>query len=135
MKKYVKIEQKGVDTIDNFAVKSHYLSSMTPQEQGYALLDRAVLNMTGAREAFSQNRFEEANRLLLATENIFAELGGALRADDEASRHGAALFELFQEELFFVNLNKDLKRLDEIKELTLQLKIIYGTQLGKLRFT
>ena len=108
---------------------------MTPQEQGYALLDRAVLNMTGAKEAFSKNRFEEANRLLLATENIFAELGGALRADDEASSQGSALFEILQEELFFVNLNKDLKRLNEIKELTLQLKIIYGTQLGKLRFT
>ena len=108
---------------------------MTPQEQGYALLDRAVLNMTGAKEAFLKKRFEEANRLLLATENIFAELGGALRAEDEASRQGAALFELLQEELFFVNLNQDLKRLDEIKELTLQLKIIYGTQLGKLRFT
>ena len=99
-----------MDTIDNFAVKSHYISSMTPQEQGYALLDRAVLNMAGAREAFLKNRFE-------------------------ASRHGAALFELLQEELFFVNLNKDLNRLDEIKELTLRLKIIYGTQLGKLRFT
>ena len=85
---------------------------MTPQEQGYALLDRAVLNMTGAKEAFSKNRFEEANRLLLATENIFAELGGALRADDEASRQGSALFELLQEELFFVNLNKDLNLWD-----------------------
>lgn len=120
--------------MDNHKVKNHYFSSMTPREQGFALLDKAVSNIAFAREAFAGNRFEEANRLLIQTQQIFAELGGALRGGDEASRQGTALFALLKDALYSANISRDLERLEEARQITEQLKITYGVQLGKLRF-
>lgn len=120
--------------MDNYQIKNHYQSSMTPREQGYALLDKAVSNMKLAKEAFAQKRFEEANGLLIETQRIFSELGGALRGKDQASRQGTALFALLIDVLYQVNINVDLDRLEEVRLLTEQLKVTYGAQLGKLRF-
>lgn len=120
--------------MDNQMIKGRYLSSMTPRELAYELLDRAVTDMKLAKEAFDTKQFEEANRLLIETQNIFQELGGTLRGEDPASKHGAELFNLLTDELFFVNVNKELERLEEIRLLTERLKITYGAQIGKLRF-
>lgn len=120
--------------MENRYIKDRYLSSMTPRDLAYELLDKAVSDMALSREAFQSRRFEEANRLLIETQKIFAELCGSLRGQDEASKHGAALFRLLMDELFYVNLNMELDRLEEIRQLTEQLKITYGAQLGKLRF-
>lgn len=120
--------------MENQFIKDRYLSSMTPRDLAYELLDKASADMRLAREAFLGRRFEEANRLLIEAQKIFAELGGSLRGKDEASMHGAALFRLLMDELFYVNLNRELDRLEEIRQLTEQLKITYAAQLGKLRF-
>lgn len=120
--------------MDNQMIKGRYIASMTPRELGYELLDKAVSVMSMAKEAFEAGRFEEANRLLIQAQNIFLELGGALRGKDEASRHGAALFSLLTDRLLEVNINRNMELLEEIRQLTNSLKINYAAQMGKLRF-
>lgn len=120
--------------MDNQMIKGRYISSMTPRELGYEMLDKAVTLMSQAKDAFGSSRFEEANRLLIQAQNIFLELGGALRGRDEASRHGAALFSLLTDKLLEVNMNRNMELLEEVRQLTNTLKINYAAQMGKLRF-
>lgn len=120
--------------MENAFIKDRYLASLTPKEQVYALLDRAVSYMGRAKTALEQSSYEEANNLLLMCQEIFIQLRGCLRGQDAASRRGAALLELLTDELFYINLNKETARLEEVRVLTKHLQITYGAQMGKLRF-
>lgn len=116
-------------------IRERYQSCMTPQERVLELLMKAVLDISLAQAAFRDKRFEEANRSLCGAQEIFDELRlsllGTGGADGDAQR-GAELFALLADELEAANVNLNLGRMEEVRQMTDRLRATYAVELGRV---
>lgn len=86
---------------------------MVPEDLVMALLQKAVVNLRRAQADIEQMDYNDANAVIIHTQEILLELEGMIRSDDPSSDNAKKVLDLLEESLFFANINKDSGALDE----------------------
>lgn len=112
-------------------LKKHYLSSMTPEEKVFALLDKACSCLKQGRDAMVSKDYGAANTQLITAQEIFLELQNMLQIPDRPTLRAAELMELFIQRAFLANLSADPSAADELLDMANRLRIVYAAGLGR----
>lgn len=112
-------------------IKKKFISTATPQEIVFDLLDKLVVNLHRADLALSLSKFEESNNMLIDSQNILLELAGMMQGKDADSIQTAVMFEFWAEQLMIANMNKNRAIVKEVYSLAKRLKTVYGGYLGR----
>lgn len=86
------------------------------------LYDGAIRNIDNAKEAINKKDINTAHNQIIKAEDIVLELIASLNMDYEVSNHLSRLYEYLHYQLVQANLEKDIRKLDEVREFLVDLR-------------
>ncbi|HBQ25186.1 MAG TPA: flagellar export chaperone FliS [Syntrophomonas sp.] len=114
---------------DNY--KKTTVETAAPGKLLLMLYDGAIRNIDNAKEAIRQKDINMAHNQIIKAEDIVLELTASLNMDYEVSNHLSRLYEYLHYQLVQANLEKDIQKLNEVREFLADLRNTWEEAMKK----